>query len=355
MADPLRVGVDMSILRHPPSGSARWATGLLEALARDAGLDLHPWAGLRRLRRGGPIRKLANLMRDEYWFRMALPRLARALPADVVLLPVNLSMPRGPIPQVVTILDVNFLSRPATYDSLYARYATWAFRRSVRDADRVTTLSAFSRAEISRHLSVDSDRIRVVYPGLSAAPPASSVGPPPLTGPYALYVGATEPHKNVALLISAWGESSPGDLALAVVGHPGRDHRRLQRLAARMGGRVRIVGSVDPQTLERWYRGASVFLFPSMTEGFGYPPLEAMQRGIPVVAARAGALPEVLKDAALFHEIDDPGAVRALIERVVGSPSLRAELVAKGERLAKTYSWDATAAAMGNVLREAAG
>lgn len=354
MGDLLRIGVDMSILRHPPSGSASWATGLLEALGRDAGLELHPWIGLRRLRRGGPIRKLANVMRDEYWFRVALPRLARQLPADVVLLPVNLSMARGPIPQVVTILDVNFLSRPATYDAAYARYAAWAFRRSVRDADRVTTLSAFSRAEISHHLGGDADRIRVVYPGLSV-PPSPGLGPRPLGDPYALYVGATEPHKNVALLMEAWREGSPGDLALAVVGHPGRDHRRLQGLAAPMGGRVRIVGSVDQQTLERWYRGASVFVFPSTTEGFGYPPLEAMQRGVPVVAARAGALPEVLKDAALFHETDDPDAVRELIERLVGSPDLRAEMVTKGMRVAATYTWDATGAAMADVLREAVG
>lgn len=350
--DVLRVGMDMSILQHPQTGSARWATGLLDALRSDSSVDVVAWPGLRRLRRGALLRKVANLVGDEYWYRVDLPRRARAARIDVLLMPVNLTVPPGPTPQVVTILDVNFLTRPGTYDAAYTRYATRAFRRSAQVADGITTVSAFSRAEIARHLDVRPERIRVIHPGLTPPPARPPGQAKPLDGQYALYVGATEPHKNVGLLLEAWAASSPANLQLAVVGHPGRDHDRLAALAERMNGRVVIVGGVDAEELEAWYMGASVFLFPSTAEGFGYPPLEAMQRRVPVIAARAGALPEVLKDGAIFHDPHDADELRAHIERVMDSSGERKALIERGLGVAAEYTWHAAASAMVGALRE---
>jgi glycosyltransferase involved in cell wall biosynthesis len=222
----------------------------------------------------------------------------------------------------------------------------------VREADELVTISEFSRAEICRHLGADPNDVTVVYPGLDdPKPPASSDSP--LGRPYALWVGATEVSKNVGLLVDAWSAGSPAGLSLAIVGPPGRDYPSLVSRAARLGDRVTIRGAVDEPELEQWYRHAAVFLFPSRTEGFGFPPLEAMLRGVPVIAACAASLPEVLGDAALFHDVDDVETLRSHIERLAGDDALRSALISRGHHRAAGYRWDKASAEIALVLRTA--
>jgi glycosyltransferase involved in cell wall biosynthesis len=111
---------------------------------------------------------------------------------------------------------------------------------------------------------------------------------------------------------------------------------------------------VSDADLENWYAHASVFVFPSLTEGFGYPPLEAMARGVPVVAARAGSLPEVLGDAALFHEPGNAEELSLQVRLALGDEALRRELVRKGRDRAGRYTWGASAEVMALILRGAA-
>jgi glycosyltransferase involved in cell wall biosynthesis len=303
-------------------------------------LEIARAAGPRRVG-GGLLFRPINLARQRWWYEFGIRRAARGWGADALLMPAGYAARRGPTPQLVVILDVNYLTRPGTYEPLFARYASWVAGRSVRDADGLATISAFSRSEISRHLHVDPGRVSVVYPGLE--PPPEGDFPRPIEAPYALYVGSTERHKNIGLLIDAWAETRPG-LKLAIVGQPGRDHARLSERAAGMGGRVLLTGRVGQAALEAWYRHASVFLFPSLTEGFGYPPLEAMQRGVPVVAASAGALPEVLGDAAGYHDPNDSAALASEIDRVLNDDALRRERIRRGREQAATFTWARTAA-----------
>jgi glycosyltransferase involved in cell wall biosynthesis len=139
----------------------------------------------------------------------------------------------------------------------------------------------------------------------------------------------------------------------AIVGQPGRDHDRLLARAA-SDPTVHVVGAVSDADLENWYAHASVFVFPSLTEGFGYPPLEAMARGVPVVAARAGSLPEVLGDAALFHEPGNAEELSLQVRLALGDEALRRELVRKGRDRAGRYTWGASAEVMALILRGAA-
>jgi glycosyltransferase involved in cell wall biosynthesis len=299
------------------------------------------------------ISKLGNLLRERIWFDLTLPRLGAQTQRDVLLMPVNLAASTRRLPQVVSILDVNFMSQPGTYDRGYAAYAAWQFKRSARIATEVHTISRFSRGEIARHFDFDPGRINVIYPGLAPVPDYASV--PAEDAGYALYIGATEPHKNVGLLIDVWRAGPPGGLKLAIVGRAGRDFARLQELAAPLRESVRIIGAVNAVQLEQWYRGARVFCFPSRTEGFGFPPLEAMQRGVPVVAAAAGALPEVLGAAARFHDPDDPVALRAHVEELAEDGPIRRAIITLGKAQAAEYSWSRTAMAMASLLRQAAG
>jgi glycosyltransferase involved in cell wall biosynthesis len=344
----------MSILQQPMSGTARWAKGITDALRiGHPTLDLIEWRAPARLRRGGPLRKVANLIRDRYWFDIEIPTRATREQVDVLLMPANISSRPCGIPQVVSILDVNFLSVPGTYDRVYAMLASRAFRRSTRIARRLTTISEYSRGEIARHLKADPEQIEVVYPGLDPVPEARPA-PAPLDRPYGLYVGATEPHKDVPLLLSAWREQALlTDLRLVIVGPRGRDHRQVEALAAGLNGRAIVRGPVGPQELEQWYHHASVFVFPSRTEGFGFPPLEAMKRGVPVVAARAGALPEVLGDAALFHEPGDGAELAVQVDRVTRDSDFRHLLTGHGRRRAATYTWSKAGDAMATILHDA--
>lgn len=297
--------------------------------------------------------RVPNVIRQRWWYESEIRRLAERERADVLLMPANLSARRGRLPQVVAILDVNFLTQPGTYESANARYLAWSFRRAVRDADQLITISEFSRSEICRHLGADPNDVTVVYPGLDEPAPLIPTSSP-FDRPYALWVGATEVSKNVGLLLDAWSAGAPGGLSLAIVGPPGRDHPTLVERASRLGSQVAIRGAVDDAELERWYRHAAIFLFPSRTEGFGFPPLEAMLRDVPVIAARAGSLPEVLGDAALFHDPDDPEAVRTHVESLRQDLTLRREQIVRGRDRAARYRWGRTGAETANVLRAAA-
>lgn len=347
----MRVIVDTAVLRRPHTGTARWVSGLLSALGEVSTLEVEPAGGPRRVGNGWLFRP-ANLALTRWWYEFGIGRAARKFGADVLLMPTGYAARSGPIPQIVAILDVNYLTQPETYEPLFIKYATWAMGRAARDADRLVTISAFSRSEISRHLAVDPERIQVVYPGLH--PPRNGTFPRPHEGPYALYVGATDANKNLGLLLDAWSDSSPAGLPLVVVGQPGRDHAALERRSGRMGGRVLLRGRVDDHELEAWYRGASVFMFPSRAEGFGYPPLEAMQRSVPVVASDCGSLPEVLGDAALYHGPDDAPMVRQLVEKLTGDTALRQRQVDLGLAQAARYRWDVAAARMAAIITSAA-
>lgn len=355
--------MDTAVLRRPATGTARWVRGMTDALAAMRDVEIVTSMGPPRLGRSGSgaartglanwLIRVPNALRQRWWYESGINRLAALERADVLLMPANLAARRGPIPQVVVIHDVNFLTAPGTYEPAQTRYLTWSYRRAVRDADAVITVSQFSKSEICRHLDVDPDRITVVYSGLGAAPAAASSAAP-LDEPYALWVGATEVSKNVGLLLDAWSMRAPAGLHLVIVGPPGRDHALLLERAAGVGTQVSIRGAVDEAELERWYRHAAVFLFPSRTEGFGFPPLEAMLRGVPVVAAEAGSLPEVLGDAALFHDPDDPAALSAHVERLMADDVFRGRQIVLGHERAARYRWDRAGAETAAVLRTVA-
>ena len=340
-------------MRHGPSGSARWAQGLASALAERPDIEIRGWLGPRRRRFRGPVRKMINASQDRFFYELQFPGAARRWAADVLLMPVNLTARMSRVPQVVTIHDANFLLAPRSYDRWYQAYASHMFVRAVRDAERVTTVSQYSNEQLQKWFDLPPEKATVVYPGLDPVPTNSQRLS--VTRPYVLYVGATEPHKNLGVLLDAWSMLPPPPLRLVIAGRPGRDHEALAARASRFGLDVLFTGSVDQATLERWYAGASAFVFPSLAEGFGYPPLEAMARGIPVVASTAGALPEVLGDAALYHDPRDSDGLRRNIEHLLDDGALREQMAARGRARAARYTWAAAADGMMRVMRRAVG
>jgi glycosyltransferase involved in cell wall biosynthesis len=357
----MRVGVDMSILRHPPAGTARYAVELLAAMESVAAPSetLIPVAGLPRGGRGHRVRRYLNLASDLIWWSTGAAATCAAKRMDVWFSPANtlpLALPRA---QVVTIHDANFLVDPDAYDRGYRTYAERMFRHSAAHADRILTDSRWSARQLETLLGAPAERIVVAYPGLEHSlrvAPAQRDPADPRT--YALFVGQTEPHKNVGVLLEAWKLRIPRDLHLVIAGRPGRDDERLRAIVAHDGTlreRVHFEGSVDEPRLARLYEDATCFLFPSRTEGFGFPPLEAMARGVPTAVADSACLPEVTAGGALIFDADDPDGIADICSRLTDDHAERERMSETGRRIAGRYVWRETAQMAWQAIRQVRG
>ncbi|MEP7360053.1 MAG: glycosyltransferase family 1 protein [Chloroflexota bacterium] len=358
----MRLAIDMSVVRQAPyAGTARYAREVFAAMSAvpPAGSELIAVSGWPRWRarpRLRPLQRAANLGLDAAWLTGGAMATAARRRADAWFGPANVLPLTVPRPMVVTIHDLNFLTVPGAYDRGYARYAAGAFRLSARRATRVVTGSKSSRDEVVARFDLDPGRVSVVYPGadhLAAVEPATrDLGLPKR---FALFVGQTEPHKNVALLLDAWRAGVPDDLDLVISGPAGRDDARLREIAAApdLRSRVHFTGLLSEAELARVYEDAWLFLFPSLSEGFGFPPLEAMARGVPTAVSNAGALPEVTAGGAMVFDPRDPDALAALVARLATDLTLRRQLRAKGRVVAGKYTWAAAAAALWEEARQA--
>jgi glycosyltransferase involved in cell wall biosynthesis len=256
---------------------------------------------------------------------------------------------RSAIPLVVTLHDLLPLTAPALAG--YGRsLPVRAWLRAIRDrAAAVFCVSEFTRGEALKHSALDPARLHVTPLGIDRAWFAAAEDLPPTDPPTLIFVGLLKPHKNVLRLLRAFArvrDRIPHRLVL-VARH--RDVRNVDRealaLAAKLGDRVELVEEVPFAELVGRVRSAQAAVQPSLHEGFGLPAVEAMAAGTPVLAGRAGAMPEVCGDAALYCDPESEDDIaRALLELATDA-ALRARLSDAGRRRAHTFSWDACAAA----------
>ncbi len=277
---------------------------------------------------------------------------------DVFHAPHYVVSPLTPCPFVVTIHDCIHLRFPEYLPNRLApHYARAMMRGAARRARRVLTVSEASRRDIVHYLGVSADKVDVI----PNAPDERLRQPPTaedlahvrerlqVTTPFVLYAGNIKPHKNVDRLIEAYSivrRLGHTDTSLLVIGDEVSKFPNLRRLVHQLDlqSHVRFLGFVNDATLAALYRLASVFVFPSLYEGFGLPPLEAMAAGVPVVTSNASSLPEVVGDAALLVDPLDAGALADAIARVLGDPALRATLIERGHARVAEFSWDRAAA-----------
>lgn len=356
-----RIAVDLSVLDRTRSGTAVYARELVRALQSlpTDDVELVCLRGPGPIIRKNKITKALNLLIELLWIHALLPlKLARER-IDLVHMPANVAPALSPCPVVVTIHDANFHRFPETYDPGYRRYANLAFRLAVRQAVRVITDSAFSAKDLARYFGANPGNMSVVHLGVSRNPVVADQERP-MDGPYVLFVGSLEPHKNVRRLVEAFalfrasGDEVARDCQLAIVGGSGRDYGHVVAEISRHGleDAVHITGHVTEERLEQLYRHALIFAFPSLNEGFGLPPLEAMARGVPVVAAAAGSLPEVLGDAALYCDPFDPEDIAGALSKIASDKLLRVRLSEAGSRRVEQFTWEKTALATLEIYRE---
>jgi len=283
---------------------------------------------------------------------------ARLVAQNVSLLhePHYVLPPLVPCRAVVTIHDCIHLMFPQYLPNRlaygYARATLWA---AARRAERIFTVSETSKADILRYCDVAAERIIVVYNAIDdrfATPPEPEAIERvreryQLHGPFALYVGNIKPHKNLERLIDAFDLVRRGGferLELLIIGDQISKYPRLRRAVDKhkLHKHVRFLGFVPDDTLAALYRLATVFVFPSLYEGFGLPPLEAMASGTPVVTSNRSSLPEVVGDAAVLVDPYSAASIAEGIQQVLSDPELRRSLSARGLARAREFSWDAS-------------
>lgn len=271
------------------------------------------------------------------WEQLDLP-LWLARQGRPLLLSLGNTAPLLHAPQIATLHDITFVRHPQSY----SRGFTLAYRLLMplllRRVQRLITVSQFSRQEIASHYRFASSRIAVVTNAVASHfKPAEDA--PVGERPYLLAVSSLNAHKNFERMVQAF-LSLPDcqDVELRIVGGAHAIFASPDGLGAG-DPRIRLLGRLDEQALLAQYRGASAFVFPSLYEGFGIPPLEAQACGCPVIAARAASIPEVLGDSALLFDPLDTAQIADSMRRVLHDSALRQRLRRRGLANAARFSW----------------
>jgi glycosyltransferase involved in cell wall biosynthesis len=372
----MRIAFNAQLLSEPHSGTGRYIYNLLSALGRlEPSVEYHILSKHELLERPEtppsmlwettPIAGLAArsaAMEKMLWEQRAFPSAARRIQANLMHIPYFAPPLRGyHIPTIVTIHDVISQRLPEYRASMGLRAYSQFVARAAHRADTIIAVSNHCKRDIIETLHISPERIHVTYeapdPRLApASAPAQEelrqrLG---LSGPFVLNIGGLDMRKNISTLLHAFTEVvrqlDDARLRLFITGNPTKLGASLlfpdwRPLADKLGIGDRIIcAPVAEEDLATLYSAADCFAFPSLYEGFGLTPLEAMACGAPVVCANATSLPEVVGDAALLVDPLDIRALSAAIVRVLTSPQTAAELRARGLARARSFTWERTAA-----------
>jgi glycosyltransferase involved in cell wall biosynthesis len=378
----VRVALDATPLLGLPTGIGAFCSGALAALVRRPGVDVSAYAISWRRRRlmeeqlpdgvGARQRPMPARPLHALWARGNVPPLEWLIGATDVVHGTNfLVPPTRRAAAVVSVHDLTPLHHPELCNEATLAYPG-LIRRALARGAWVHADSAFVAGEVMEAFDADPTRVRVVHPGIPDLPVPPGTGTevgaeadavlgrvlPAGCTRFCLAIGTAEPRKDLPGLVRSFAAVADrlDDVALVLAGPPGWGERALDEAVAASPVRTRIVrtGWVAPAELAVLLARAGVLAYPSLYEGFGFPPLQAMRAGVPVVATRAGSLPEVLGDGALLVDSGDQQALAAALLTCLSDDDERRRLVDAGSVWSARYSWERCGEGLESLYRAAA-
>jgi glycosyltransferase involved in cell wall biosynthesis len=366
----MRVGLEGRVLSPRIGGIGRYAIRLVEALValsvqESPDLELVIFTAPQTDR--SPLRGVPATVCERFGrIKSTLLRSSVLLPVGAILDDIDLfhGLDQSGIPlffktrkSVVTIHDVIPLVLPWAFTRRHRWVLSAALARVRRQADVVIVPSAAAADDVGRYLRIDRRRITVIpmgcdarfHPGVNAARMLQLRRRYALPERYVLFVGTLEPRKNITLLLQAFSrllaERPQDDVRLVVAGGKGWGDRDPVATAEALNLRPRVIftGFIEDDDLPDLYRGAQMFVYPSLYEGFGLPVVEAMACGTPVITSNRASLPEVAGDAALLIDPTRPDDLAAAMSALMSGGALHEELRWKGLARAKEFTWEAVA------------
>lgn len=373
----LRVGFDATSAARQSAGIGRYTRELLAALnAGDADIAYRifycsggdPQGGLPPLDDRFRLRAVpvSDRLTNAIWHRLRIPIPVQLITGSFQVFhsPDFTLPPTMSAPTILTVHDLAFLTAPECAHPTLREYLEEVVPRSVRRATRIIAVSHSTAHDLVERLGTDAARITVIHEGVSSwlkpATPGAAANadlPAGLEGPYILAVGTLEPRKNYLRLLEAFAvlRGRGVEHRLVIAGRKGWLYQPIFDKVRELGleEAVLFVEPVDAELLEL-YRGADVFVYPSLYEGFGIPPLEALSCGTPVACSSGSSLPEIVGDAALLFDPTDTEAIACAIERILSDTELALTLREAGLRQAQRFSWRAAAEQTETLYREVA-
>ena len=367
----MKIGITTSVIQRGRSGVGQYVLSLVRALLPHAAQhefslfvleeDAPHFSFAKDAMRIVPVEeKFRAPIRDILWHQTALPRLARKLALDVLHVPSYRRMvAHAPCAKVATIHDLAPFRLAGKYDRLRMIYGRVVAKRLARRQDAVIAVSEATASDIRQFFGIGAHRITTVHNGIdharfnqtgTAEAPAEVARRWNLEQPYFLFVSRLEhPGKNHVRLIAAYEQfrrstGLPWTLALGGGDWHGVEAIRARAAASPFAADIRFLGFVPDADLPALYQAAGAMVYPSLFEGFGLPPIEAMACGCPVISSTRGALCEVVGNAAWIVDPEDEESIASALAVFANSPGMRAGWRHRGLEHARRFSWADTAA-----------
>jgi glycosyltransferase involved in cell wall biosynthesis len=258
---------------------------------------------------------------------------------------------------LVSIMDLGHIAlRQKNNDFLKKKYAKFMFNKIRTKADATIYISEFSRNEFNKYIGNPKTSQYMTHLGIHEDWHNIQIGNKLNKNPFLLYVGNVKPHKNLGALIDAFKkikDKIPHDLVIVGrrEGFIAKDDT-LETKAIDLRDRIIFTGEVNDYDIKQYMKQADIFVFPSLYEGFGFPPLEAMAAGTPVVTSNAASLPEICGDAVLYFNPHDIGQISHGILKMINDDSMKEEYIIRGKNKVKQYNWDKTSKQTIKIIQE---
>lgn len=354
----MKIGIDTSILQIDHAGASVYTRGLVKSLLQIDRSNSYSFFSYKYSLTGGNYfgRKLGNVIMDTIWIPRLLPKELKKGKVDLLHCPAFKAPLKCDVPLVATFYDLHILKNPKDYNPWLRYYCKFMLPKIARRADKIITISEFSRNDIINTFSLPAEKVRVTYCGIDdrfrLIPDDSLLSRARvkygLSKKFILYVGALQPRKNIPLLLKAYAKllkEQDFDHQLVLAGGTGWRNRNIFSLIneLNLSKNVKILGYVPDDDLPLIYALAQFLVYPSFFEGFGLPVIEAMACGCPVICSNAASLPEIVQDCAVVFDPLSRSELENAIAKLGSDGGMRQKMKEKGIKRSADFSWEKSA------------